>query len=93
MRKHDNRWMRHGPEALVALAEAEFRKVEAVHCPVLIVRGGLSDVFHDEDAAAFAASLPNGRWVRVGNDGHTVQGDNPRGLVEARETFLFQLGA
>jgi pimeloyl-ACP methyl ester carboxylesterase len=53
-----------------------------------VVRGAESDVFLDEDAERFARALPAGRWVRVEHAGHTVQGDNPRGLVDEMRRFL-----
>ena len=59
-----------------------------VSCPTLVVRGGESDVFHDEDAERLAASLPDGRWVKIPQAGHTVQGDNPKDLVAALRMFL-----
>ena len=52
------------------------------------MRGGESDVFHEEDAARLAARLPDGRHVTVPRAGHTVQGDNPRGLVTELRRFL-----
>ena len=45
-------------------------------------------MFLDEDAEKLASKLPRGRWVRVEGAGHTVQGDNPRGLLEAMRPFL-----
>jgi pimeloyl-ACP methyl ester carboxylesterase len=54
-----------------------------VSCPTLVVRGGESDVFHDEDAERLAADLPDGRWVKIPQAGHTVQGDNPKDLIAA----------
>jgi pimeloyl-ACP methyl ester carboxylesterase len=62
--------------------------VDAVACPTLVVRGGESDVFHDEDAERLAQRLPHGRWVRVEGAGHTVQGDNPADLLVALREFL-----
>jgi esterase len=59
-----------------------------VGCPSLVVRGGESDVFHDEDAEKLAADLPDGRWIRIANAGHTVQGDNPKDLAAALREFL-----
>jgi esterase len=59
-----------------------------VACPTLVVRGGESDVFHDEDAEQLAAALPDGRWVKIPQAGHTVQGDNPKDLVAALREFL-----
>src|SRR5918912_510656 len=60
----------------------------AIACPTLVVRGGESDVFHDEDAERLAARLPNSRWVKIPGAGHTVQGDNPKGLVAELRRFL-----
>jgi esterase len=59
-----------------------------IACPTLVVRGGESDVFHAEDAERLAARLPNARWVTVPHAGHTVQGDNPKGLVAELRRFL-----
>ncbi|MBM3220171.1 MAG: alpha/beta hydrolase [Candidatus Rokubacteria bacterium] len=65
--------------------------VANVTCPTLVVRGGQSDVFHDEDAERLAGALARGRWVRVENAGHTVQGDNPAGLLTELRAFLAAL--
>ena len=59
-----------------------------VACPVLVVRGGESDVFHEEDAVALANRLAKGRHVTIAEAGHTVQGDNPKALVAALRDFL-----
>ena len=65
--------------------------VAKITCPTLIVRGEKSDVFTTDDAIALSTALPNGRWVEVAGAGHTVQGDNPRGLLEKCEPFLAPL--
>jgi esterase len=67
--------------------------VAKVQCPTLVVRGAQSDVFHDEDAERLAGTLARGRWVRVENAGHTVQGDNPAGLLTELRAFLRELDA
>jgi esterase len=59
-----------------------------VTCPVLVVRGAGSDVLSESGAAQFAADLPDGRAVTVPGAGHTVQGDNPRGLAAALREFV-----
>jgi len=59
-----------------------------ISCPTLVVRGGESDVFHQEDAERLAARLPDGRHVTVSRAGHTVQGDNPKDLVAELRRFL-----
>jgi pimeloyl-ACP methyl ester carboxylesterase len=63
-----------------------------VACPVLVVRGAESEALSDSAAASFAASLPDGRWSRVQNAGHNVQGDNPRSLIEVLTRFLAEVG-
>jgi esterase len=67
--------------------------VGKVECPTLVVRGAQSDVFHDEDAERLARALARGRWVRVEKAGHTVQGDNPAGLLIELRAFLAELDA
>jgi esterase len=64
-----------------------------VSCPTLVVRGAESDVFHDEDADKLARALPDGRWVKVAGAGHTVQGDNPAGLLVELREFLGKVAA
>jgi esterase len=72
--------------------ERILRDVSKISCPTLIVRGGKSDVLSDDAAERFAHMLPHARWVRVENAGHNVQGDNPRGLLDAMNPFLRDLG-
>ena len=92
MRKSDARWLRGvGPEQLAAAARGVWAEVPEVACPTLVVRGGLSDVFLSQDAERLAGSLRDGRWVCIERAGHTVQGDNPKRLVEALRTFLAAL--
>jgi esterase len=72
--------------------ERILRDVSKISCPTLIVRGGKSDVLSDDAAERFAHMLPHARWVRVENAGHNVQGDNPRGLLDAMKPFLREVG-
>jgi pimeloyl-ACP methyl ester carboxylesterase len=64
-----------------------------ITCPTLVLRGARSDMFTDEDAERTVALLPQGRWVQIANAGHTIQGDNPRGMLEAMTPFLDEIGA
>ena len=64
----------------------------AIRCPALVVRGAESTLFLDEHAERFAQALPAGRWVLVENAGHTIQGDNPKGLVEVLSRFFADTG-
>jgi pimeloyl-ACP methyl ester carboxylesterase len=59
-----------------------------IACPALVVRGGESDVFHEEDGIRLAQRLPKGKFVTVPKAGHTVQGDNPKDLVVELRRFL-----
>jgi pimeloyl-ACP methyl ester carboxylesterase len=97
-RMPDGRWMwkydqRHrgrapDPDAYARRRALLWSAVDAVECPTLVVRGAQSDVFHDEDAERLTGRLRRGRWVRVEGAGHTVQGDNPAGLLVALREFL-----
>jgi len=102
-RMPDGKWMwkydqRHRGRALDPTAAERRREllwsaVAKVSCPTLVVRGAESDVFHDEDAERLARALPAGRWVTVAGAGHTVQGDNPAGLLVALREFLGEVAA
>jgi len=94
MWKYDQRHRGAGdPGAAERRRDLLWDAVKNVQCPTLVVRGAQSDVFHDEDAERLAGALARGRWVRVPNAGHTVQGDNPAGLLTELRTFLGELGA
>lgn len=90
--KHDQR--RASEEASRIATEQRERikgELTKIICPTLIVRGGKSDVLSDEGADRFARMLPKARWVRVEGAGHNVQGDNPRGLLDAMVPFLREI--
>jgi pimeloyl-ACP methyl ester carboxylesterase len=89
VRKNDTRFFGQvGVEDVARRMAAYWRDVAKVTCPTLVVRGAHSDVMLDDAAERFAAALPNGRWTRVEGAGHTVQGDNPAGLIAALRPFL-----
>jgi len=90
--KHDPN--RHSPDFALERAERAKQILEQIHrisCPTLVLRGARSDVFSDENAANFAGALPKGQWRRVQDAGHTIQGDNPRGLLEALTPFAEEI--
>ncbi len=78
-------------ESMRARQAEILQAVSRMTCPTLVLRGAHSDVLTDASAARFAKALPAGRWVRVEGAAHTVQGDNPRGLVEALRPFLREI--
>jgi esterase len=96
-RMPDGKWMwkydqRHrgkaDPGAQERRRDLLWSAVDAIECPTLVVRGAESDVFHDEDAEQLAGRLRRGRWGWVAGAGHTVQGDNPAGLLVSLRAFL-----
>ena len=60
--------------------------VHKITCPTLILRGDRSDVFTDENAAKFASACRMAAGSRSPNAGHTIQGDNPAGLLGALQS-------
>ena len=65
--------------------------VKTLPCPVLIVRGGESDILEPEAAERFADALPNGTLVTVPNAGHNVHSANTPGFLDAIGPFLAQV--
>jgi pimeloyl-ACP methyl ester carboxylesterase len=76
---------------MAASRRALWDSLDAVACPTLLLRGARSDSLSDAVAAEFTAALPDGRWEVVPDAGHTIQGDNPRGLLAALEPFLTEV--
>jgi esterase len=88
-RKNDTRFFGQiGAEEIARRIEPHWKNTAKVTCPALVVRGALSDVLLDDAAERFARSLPSARWTRIEGAGHTVQGDNPVGLIAALREFL-----
>jgi pimeloyl-ACP methyl ester carboxylesterase len=57
--------------------------VPSITMPTTLVRGANSFFVNDEDADAFAKGAPGFQRTHVvANSGHSVQGDQPRALVE-----------
>lgn len=73
------------PDELLAAARA-------VTAPVLIVRGGRSDVVTDEGVAELSAALTNVSVVEVSGAGHMVAGDQNDAFARTVLTFLGTLG-
>jgi pimeloyl-ACP methyl ester carboxylesterase len=91
--KHDpNRMSPDFAAERVQRAKQIQRDIHRISCPTLILRGEHSDVFTDANASKFAESLPNGGWVKIEKAGHTIQGDNPAGLLTALRPFIREIG-
>ena len=78
--------------AKAARTQLLWDRVDRIECPTLVIRGAESDVFSPENAAALVLRLSNSKLRVVGGAGHTVQGDNPAGLISEIREFLGQLG-
>ena len=62
--------------------------VSALPHPVLVVRGGNSNVFTDEAGERLVGTLPDARLVTVPNCGHNVHSQNTPGFLAAVKPFL-----
>ena len=63
--------------------------VPSITMPTTLVRGANSYFVHDDDAAAFAKGAPGFQRTHVVADaGHSVQGDQPRALVDILRAVL-----
>jgi pimeloyl-ACP methyl ester carboxylesterase len=78
--------------AIVATALASLReRIHHLRCPTLVVRGGDSQILRESDARRFAEAVSRGRWLTIEGAGHTVQGDQPKALIEALSRFLDEI--
>jgi len=60
-----------------------------LHAPTTLVRGANSFFVNDDDAAEFARIAPGfQRVIVVPDSGHSVQGDQPRALVEILQSVI-----
>lgn len=67
--------------------QALWARLATITCPALVIRGAESEIFAPADAERFTRALPSGSFVTVPSAGHSVQTDNPKGLVKAIEAF------
>lgn len=68
------------------------RRPRAIGCPVLLVRGKMSDVVSDEGVAEMRDLVPQTRVVDVREAGHMVAGDDndvfTAGLVDFLDSSI-----
>ena len=65
--------------------------LRGVKCPMLLVRGALSDVLSAEAAESIIEAVPGSELVVVERAEHRVPGDNPVGFADAVNPFLNRL--
>ena len=63
----------------------------SLQCPVLVLRGGKSDVLSDQGAEEIAEIIPDSRLRTVANAGHLAAGDNPESTVGLVKAFLDEI--
>jgi pimeloyl-ACP methyl ester carboxylesterase len=61
--------------------------VDRIRAPMLLVRGALSGVVSDDDAAELQRRQPGAEVVVVDGAGHSVQGDRPVELARILAEF------
>jgi esterase len=78
-------------EALRQRSEALWQAVARVRVPVLLARGEDSAVFSADQAQALCARLTDCETRVVADAAHSVQGDNPAGLIDAIAPWCSEL--
>lgn len=85
--KNDRR--RYHPEAGTPAARTPtLEELATLDMPVLIVRGGDSNVLVDDAANRFVSALRQGKLVTIDNCGHNVASQNTVGFLGALTSFL-----
>ncbi len=75
-------------ETLSVAARDMWAEVRRVTCPVLILRGELSNVLTEQTSARLPREFANGQVLTIPGAGHSIWGDNPRATAAAISTFL-----
>jgi pimeloyl-ACP methyl ester carboxylesterase len=86
-----NRLIADSPEGMERARKAQEeleRRAKDVSCPVLILRGELSDILSPESADLTAASFPNGRVQVIPRTTHMIPTDDPLAFRTAVREFL-----
>jgi esterase len=73
------------------MREITLESVGSIPCPVLVIRGGESDVLLADAAERFVDALADGRLITVPDVGHNVHGGNTPGFLDAIGPFLAAL--
>jgi pimeloyl-ACP methyl ester carboxylesterase len=68
--------------------DAAWAMLPKINVPTLLVRGELSDVLGADTAERMLREIPDCRFALVPDAGHSIPLENPRGFLEAVQTFL-----
>ncbi len=98
LRRRGDRWFWHWDPRILDSFEGRIdppgraeRLLDAAHhadVPILLVRGGLSDVVREDIAEEFCDRVPHARYVDVADAGHMVAGDRNEPFIDALVPFL-----
>ncbi|MFD9902767.1 alpha/beta fold hydrolase [Streptomyces sp. NPDC059063] len=101
LRRHGDRWVWHWDPRLLASFEGRIdppgmaaRLLDAARhadVPILLVRGGVSDIVREDIAEEFCDEVPHARRVDVTGAGHMVVGDRNEHFVDAIVPFLEEI--
>jgi len=96
LRHRDGRWHWHwDPQFVTQTGDDPFMEIEklereamALHVPILLIRGKLSDVVSPEGVADFLAKVPAAEFVELADAGHTAAGDDNDAFSAAVVAFV-----
>ncbi|MFC5031848.1 alpha/beta fold hydrolase [Streptomyces sp. DSM 41987] len=98
LRRHGDRWVWHWDPRMLdsfegrmdppGMAERLLDAARHADAPILLVRGGISDVVREDIAEEFCARVPYARRVDVAGAGHMVAGDRNEHFIDAVIPFL-----
>lgn len=98
LRRHGDRWVWHWDPRMPAgfegrtdppgMAERLLDAARHADVPILLIRGGLSDVVREDIAVEFCDKVPDARYVDVGDAGHMVVGDRNEPFIDELIPFL-----
>ncbi|MBZ4318687.1 alpha/beta hydrolase [Streptomyces sp. SCA2-4] len=102
LRRHGDRWVWHWDPRMPAafenrmdppgLSDRLLTAARRTATPILLVRGGISDVVPEHIADQFCAAVPQARCVDVPGAGHMVAGDRNEHFIDAIVPFLEGVG-
>jgi pimeloyl-ACP methyl ester carboxylesterase len=96
LRFHDGRWFWHwDPAFLTKPIDDSFVREEKLEqaaidlkIPILLIRGGLSDVVSEQGVRHFLETVPSAEFVELSDAGHTAAGDDNDAFSEVVVQFV-----
>ncbi|WP_329395231.1 alpha/beta hydrolase [Streptomyces melanogenes] len=102
LRRQGDRWVWHWDPRMLdrfegrmdppGMAERLLEAARHTDVPMLLVRGGISDVVGKDIAEEFCERIPSARRVDVADAGHMVAGDRNEHFIDAIVPFLEGIG-